>query len=83
MTENQRNLFGFAGNNELWAEMIKVIEQTQEQLWMHAISAEPKGEDRVHACGQADGANMILSLFISLRNEAKTLNGLTSDDNLA
>lgn len=63
--------------------MIKVIEQTQEQLWMHAISAEPKGEDRVHACGQADGANMILSLFISLRNEAKTLNGLTSDDNLA
>ena len=83
MTENQRNLFGFAGNNELWSEMIKVIEQTQEQLWMHAISAEPKGEDRVHACGQADGVNMILSLFISLRNEAKTLNGLTSDDNLA
>jgi hypothetical protein len=83
MTENQRTLFGFPGKNELWDEMLKVIEQTQESLWLHAISSQVHGEDRTHACGQADGANMILSLFISLRNEAKALNGLTSDDTLA
>ena len=83
MTENQRTLFGFLGKNELWDEMLKVIQETQESLWLHAISSQVKGEDRTHVCGQADGVNMILSLFISLRNEAKALNGLTSDDTLA
>jgi hypothetical protein len=50
---------------------------------MHAISSEPKGEDRAHACGQADGVNMIYSLLISLRQEARALNGLTSEQDLA
>lgn len=83
MTEQQRNAFGFIGQSLLWDEIIKAIQETQETLWMHAISATPKGEDRAHACGQADGANMIFSMLIALRQEAKALNGLISeDDNL-
>jgi hypothetical protein len=82
MTQNQRNAFGFIGTNPVWDEVLKVIQQTQESLWMHAISAQQKGEDRVHACGQADGANMIYSLLISLRQEARKLNGLTEEEDL-
>jgi hypothetical protein len=83
MTENQRNVFGFIGKNALWDEILKAIQETQETLWMHAVSATPKGEDRAHACGQADGANMIFSMLVALREEAKVLNGLISeDDNL-
>jgi hypothetical protein len=49
---------------------------------MHAIGESVKGEDRVHACGQADGANMIFSMLIALRQEARALNGLTSEEDL-
>lgn len=59
-----------------------MVQQTQESLWMHAISSQPKGEDRAHACGQADGVNMIYSLLISLRKEARKLNGLTEEEDL-
>jgi len=83
MTDNQNTAFGFTGTSLLWSEVLKAIQQTQEQLWMQAISSEVKGEDRVHACGQADGVNMIYSLLISLRKEARVLNGLTSEEDLA
>jgi len=82
MTQNQRNAFGFIGKNLVWDEVMSVIQQSQESLWMHAISAESKGEDRVHSCGQADGVNMIYSLLLSLRNEARSLNGLTEEEDL-
>jgi hypothetical protein len=82
ITEDQYKAFG-GEESLLWKETIKVIQQTQEQLWMQAISSEVKGEDRVHACGQADGVNMIYSLLISLRKEARVLNGLTSEEDLA
>jgi len=82
ITEDQYKAFG-GEESLLWKEIIKVIQQTQEQLWMQAISSEVKGEDRVHACGQADGVNMIYSLLISLRKEARVLNGLTSEEDLA
>jgi hypothetical protein len=83
MTESQRTAFGFPGTNNVWTEVINVIEQTQQTLWMHAISSTPKGEDRAHTCGQADGVNMVLSLLISMRQEARALNGLTSEEDLA
>jgi hypothetical protein len=83
MTENQRNLFGFAGKNPLWDEILNALQQSQETLWMHAISSQVKGEDRIHTCGQADGVNMALSLLINLRNEARQLNGLTTEEDLA
>jgi hypothetical protein len=83
MTEDQHKAFGFIGTSNVWNEILKVIQQSQEQLWMHAISSEPKGEDRAHACGQADGVNMIYSLLITLRSEARALNGLTSEEDLA
>ena len=83
ITENQLKAFGFAGTNFLWSEILIALQQSQEQLWMHAIGAEVKGEERVHACGQADGINMALSLLINLRQEARKLNGLTPDEDLA
>ena len=55
MTENQKDAFGFSGKNIVWSEVLKVIEQLQEQHWMLAISKDCKGEDRIHAAGQADG----------------------------
>jgi hypothetical protein len=82
MTDNQRNAFGFMGTNLVWSEVIDIIQQTQESLWMHAVNAQSKGEDRIHACGQADGVNMIYSLLISLRQEARKLNGLTEEEDL-
>ena len=81
MTDNQHKAFGFIGSNLIWDEIITVIQQTQESLWMHAVSVQSKGEDRIHACGQADGVNMIYSMLITLRQEAKKLNGLTEEDN--
>ena len=83
MTESQRNAFGFIGKNAVWDEVLNLVQQTQETLWMQAISANAKGEDRIHACGQADGVNMILSLLISMRQEARALNGLTGEEDLA
>ena len=79
ITEKQRTAFGFIGTNLVWDEMLSVIQQTQEALWMQAVSINSKGEDRIHACGQADGVNMIYSLLISLRQEARKLNGLTEE----
>ena len=48
MTENQKDAFGFSGKNIVWSEVLKVIEQLQEQHWMMAISKDCKGEDRIH-----------------------------------
>ena len=79
ITEKQRTAFGFIGTNLVWDEMLSVIQQTQEALWMQAVSINSKGEDRIHACGQADGVNMIYSLLISSRQEARKLNGLTEE----
>jgi hypothetical protein len=55
----------------------------QEQLWMHAVGNNAKGEDRVHACGQADGVNLVYSTLLTLRSEALKLNGLTEEKDLA
>ena len=63
----------------MWNEIIKILSETQEATCLQAISSSSKGEDRVHACGQADGINLILSLLINLRIEAKRLNGLTDE----
>lgn len=82
MTDDQFKAFGFIGTNNVWNEVLKVIQHTQETLWMQAISINQKGEDRIHACGQADGVNMIYSLLISLRQEARELNGLTNKEDL-
>jgi hypothetical protein len=83
MTENQKDAFGFSGKNILWSEVLKVIEQLQEQHWMLAISKDCKGEDRIHAAGQADGINLLLSTLIELRKQARELNGLTTNEDLA
>lgn len=83
MTENQKDAFGFSGKNIVWSEVLKVIEQLQEQHWMLAISKDCKGEDRIHAAGQADGINLILSTLIELRKQARELNGLTTNEDLA
>ncbi|CAB4163122.1 hypothetical protein UFOVP811_5 [uncultured Caudovirales phage] len=83
MTENQKDAFGFSGKNSVWSEVLKVIEQLQEQHWMLAISKDCKGEDRIHAAGQADGINLLLSTLIELRKQARELNGLTTNEDLA
>jgi hypothetical protein len=83
MTENQKDAFGFSGKNIVWSEVLKVIEQLQEQHWMLAISKDCKGEDRIHAAGQADGINLLLSTLIELRKQARELNGLTTNEDLA
>jgi hypothetical protein len=83
MTEDQKNAFGFSGKNLVWSEICKVLEQLQEQHWMVAISKDCKGEDRIHAAGQADGINLVLSTLIELRKQARQLNGLTPEKDLA
>jgi hypothetical protein len=83
MTEDQKNAFGFSGKNIIWSETCKVLEQLQEQHWMLAISKDCKGEDRIHAAGQADGINLALSTLIELRKQARQLNGLTPEKDLA
>jgi hypothetical protein len=50
---------------------------------MVAISKDCKGEDRTHAAGQADGINLVLSTLIELRKQARQLNGLTPEKDLA
>lgn len=83
MTQKERAAYGFAGKNHIWDQIIDTIQQMQEQLWMGAVSNNNKGEDRIHACGQADGVNLVYSTLLALRSEALKLNGLTEDDNLA
>lgn len=83
MTQKERAAYGFAGKNHLWDQVIDTIQQMQEQFWMAAVSANVKGEDRVHACGQADGINLVYSTLLTLRSEALKLNGLTDDEDLA
>lgn len=83
MTEDQKDAFGFAGKNVIWSEVLKVIEELQQQHWMLAISKDCKGEDRIHAAGQADGINLLLSTLIELRKQARELNGLTTNEDLA
>jgi hypothetical protein len=83
MTEDQKNAFGFSGKNLVWSEICKVLEQLQEQHWMIAISKDCKGEDRIHTAGQADGINLVLSTLIELRKQARQLNGLTPEKDLA
>lgn len=83
MTEDQKNAFGFSGKNLVWSEICKVLEELQEQHWMIAISKDCKGEDRIHAAGQADGINLVLSTLIELRKQARQLNGLTPEKDLA
>jgi len=83
MTENQKEAFGFSGKNLVWSEICKVLEQLQEQHWMVAISKDCKGEDRIHTAGQADGINLVLSTLIELRKQARQLNGLTPEKDLA
>lgn len=83
MTEDQKNAFGFAGKNITWTEVIKLIEAMQQQQWMTAVGRETKGEDRIHACGCADGINLVLSTLVQFRQDARQLNGLTPNEDLA
>lgn len=83
MTEDQKNAFGFSGKNIVWSEVIKLIEAMQQQQWMIAIGKDTKGEDRIHACGSADGINLVLSTLIQFRQDARQLNGLTPTEDLA
>jgi hypothetical protein len=83
MTDDQKNAFGFAGKNITWTEVLKLIESIQQQQWMIAISKDTKGEDRVHACGAADGVNLVLSTLVQFRQDARLLNGLTPNEDLA
>jgi hypothetical protein len=83
MTEKERAIFGFIGKNPLWDEVIQTIQQMQEQLWINAVSANVKGEDRIHACGQADGVNLVYSTLLTIRSDALKLNGLTEEEDLA
>jgi hypothetical protein len=83
MTQSERAAYGFSGKNHMWDQIIETIQQMQETMWMHAISNNVKGEDRVHACGQADGVNLVYSTLLTLRSEALKLNGLTEEKDLA
>jgi len=83
MTEDQKNAFGFSGKNIVWSEVIKLIESMQQQQWMIAIGKDTKGEDRIHACGSADGINLVLSTLVQFRQDARQLNGLTPNEDLA
>lgn len=83
MTENQKKAFGFTGTSILYTELIKFLQETQNTLVLQAINSATKGEDRVHFCGQADGINYILSALIEMRREARLLNGLTPEEDLA
>lgn len=83
MTEDQKNAFGFAGKSVTWTETIKLIEAMQQQQWLVAISKDTKGEDRIHACGCADGINLVLSTLVQFRQDARQLNGLTPNEDLA
>ena len=83
MTQKERAAYGFAGKNHIWDQVIETIQQMQEQLWMHAVGNNVKGEDRAHACGQADGVNLVYSTLLTLRTEALKLNGLTEEKDLA
>jgi hypothetical protein len=83
MTQSELAAYGFSGKNHMWDQIIETIQQMQETMWMHAISNNVKGEDRVHACGQADGVNLVYSTLLTLRSEALKLNGLTEEKDLA
>ena len=83
MTQSERAAYGFVGKNHMWDQIIETIQQMQEQLWMSAVGSNNKGEDRVHACGQADGVNLVYSTLLTLRAEALKLNGLTEEKDLA
>ena len=83
MTQKERAAYGFAGKNHMWDQIEETIQQMQETMWMHAISNNVKGEDRAHACGQADGVNLVYSTLLTLRQEALKLNGLTDEKDLA
>ena len=83
MTQSERAAYGFAGKNHMWDQIIETIQQMQEQLWMGAVGNNNKGEDRIHACGQADGVNLVYSTLLTLRQEALKLNCLTDENDLA
>jgi hypothetical protein len=83
MTENQKTAFGFAGKNLLWSEIVNHLNEVQTALTLQAISQSVKGEDRIHLCGQADAVNYVISSLINMRQEARRLNGLTPEEDLA
>ena len=83
MTENQKQAFGFAGKNLLWSEIINHLNEVQTALTLQAIAQSVKGEDRTHLCGQADAVNYVISSLINFRQEARQLNGLTTNEDLA
>ena len=67
MTQRERAAYGFSGKSLIWDQVIETIQQMQEQMWMAAIGNNNKGEYRVHACGQADGVNLVYSTLLTLR----------------
>lgn len=83
MTQKERAAYGFSGKNILWDQVIETIQQIQEQMWMGAVRGDIRGEDRVHACGQTDGVNLVYSTLLTLRSEALKLNGLTEENDLS
>jgi hypothetical protein len=83
MTDNQKTAFGFAGKNLLWSELLLHLNEIQTSLTLQAISISAKAEDRIHLCGQADAVNYVISSLINIRQEARQLNGLTPNEDLA
>lgn len=83
ITEDQKKAFGFAGTNLVFTEVLKFLQDTQNALVLQAIANGISNEDRAHFCGQADGVNYVLSSLIELRKQARQLNGLTPEEDLA
>lgn len=82
ITENQKKAFGFSGNNIIFSEVVKLLQDIQNNLCLQAVAVSTKGEDRIHMCGQADAVNYVLSSLIDIRKQARILNGLTPEEDL-
>jgi hypothetical protein len=83
LTQNQLKAFGFSGENLLWSELIKFLNETQQTLMLQAVASSTRGEDRIHFCGQADAVNYVISALIDMRKNARSINGLTPEEDLA
>lgn len=82
LNQDQATAFGFAGKNELWKQILIVLEAMQERETLIAIGRDTLGENRIHASGRADGITDAIATLRYYRQEARKLSGLNPEEDV-
>jgi hypothetical protein len=77
-SEYRVSVFGFTQPNELWEHILYIVDLNIEAESNVALGVDVSGEQRIHACGRAQGWKDIKTLLLEERKKGLDANGINN-----